>query len=57
MEDGTYHDGPSVEHPQMQVLNSQPRPINLSLSKRWMQVSWATILPPLASIDVKIYRF
>ena len=55
--DGTYQDGPNVEHPRMQVLNSQPRPINLPLSKRWMQVSWATILPPLASIDVKIYRF
>ncbi len=27
MEDGTYQDGPNVEHLQMQVLNSQPRPI------------------------------
>jgi hypothetical protein len=38
-------------------VERQPRPINLPLSKRWMQESWATILPPLASIDVKIYRF
>ena len=37
-------------------VEHQPRPINLPLSKRWMQVSWATILPPLASIDNKIYR-
>ena len=37
-------------------VERQPRPINLPLSKRWMQVSWATILPPLASIDINIYR-
>ncbi len=50
---GWTKDGTSVDA----GVERQPRPINLPLSKRWMRESWATILPTLASIDIKIYRF